>query len=387
MRHIIIKIYSYFTPVILAVILAAVSQVQPCSAQSAANACIPLQVNPYPGLGTDGLTGQRYVSNGMIYGNYAQNNPAYNFDGVTTGVLPVTPLNGEELEELEIGSHLPPAEGAEIYLSRMPTGKRTGMFQKVNFNTLWTPKSGSRGVGFTQFDVSASFAVPFFTADSPLIFTPTFQTWLLDPKDKNTFNGWKNLYSTGIDFRWLKPLIKDKLILDLGVTPLYSGTFHGKATKAMRYPAHIVGIWSFNPRLKIVFGVAYLDRDDDFNWIPMAGLIWTPHEDLNVELVMPRARISQRVRWFGNAAGDESSDWLYAGFEFGGGVWSREYSGTTVGLDYRDFRALLGIERRCASGITLAFETGYMFARKFEFNNFGKYEPEDTVFLRFRTSF
>ncbi|MCL2742778.1 MAG: hypothetical protein FWE67_02900 [Planctomycetaceae bacterium] len=375
MRHTNIKIYCF-----IAVILMAAVQ-----GFAQTDTCIPVQINPYPGLGTDGLTGQRYVSNGVVYNNFSGD--ASSISAASTGVLPLIAINEEEYADLEVGSHLAPAAGAEIYLSRMPTGKRTGVFQKANFNTLWTPKNGSKGVGFTQFDVSASFAVPFFTVDSPLIFTPTFQMWMLETKNKDDWKDWEKLYSTGISVRWLKTLVKNKFMLDIGASPTYSGTFHGKMSKAMRYPAHLAGIWSCNPRLKIVFGVAYLDRNDDLDWIPMAGLIWIPNDDLNVELILPRARIAQRIRWFGNAAGDESSDWLYAGFEFGGGSWSRESEGTTFELNYRDFRALLGVERRCDVGITLALETGYMFARKFEFVGYGKYEPDDTVFLRLRVSF
>lgn len=409
---------KYYIPTFLLFFLFAIGPVS-CPAQSAATLnfgadptcmpnCSPNVINPYPGLGTDGLGGQSHVSPGRVYDGtqssivYGQGTSAtygntYG-NGYTTGVpatsaaglsaMPLTSINAADFEEAEIGSPLIPAEGAELYLSRMPTEKRTGVFQKGNFNALWTPKGNKdQDTGMTQFDASLSFAVPLFKQDSPLVISPLFQAWLLDPKYDELYPRDK-LYTTGVDFRWIKPIIRNKLTLDLGVTPLYSGTFHGKAKKALRFPAHVAAIWSCNPRLKFVLGVAYQDRKDDYNWMPMAGIIWTPSEDLNFELLIPRARISSRIRWFGCAAGDNKSDWLYAGFEFGGGSW-REYSGDEKHyIDYRDLRALLGYERRTAFGMTLGFEVGYMFNRKFEYHadNIG-IEPKDNVFIRLRTTF
>jgi hypothetical protein len=118
------------------------------------------------------------------------------------------------------------------------------------------------------------------------------------------------LYKTGFDFRWIKPIISNKWILDLKVAVQYSGDFKIKESKALRFPAHIMSIWNCNPYLKMILGVVYLDQQN-YNWLPMAGVIWTPHEDINIELMVPRMRIAKRVRWFGSAAGNDISDWMY----------------------------------------------------------------------------
>lgn len=344
---------------------------------------------------------QEGSSGGISYGSSGGGLSAW--DGCTTPVpyssdystgygtpLPTTTLHPSEFDEDAYDSTYTSArEGGELYLSRIPTGKRTGMFQKANFNALWVPNSGgSKGLGMTQLDLSATFALPMLKPESPLVITPSFQAWFFDPKSDRVRMTKKSLYTTGVDFRWIKPIVKNKFTLDIGIAALYSGDFHISGSKAMRFPAHAAAIWNCNPRLKVILGVVYLDREDDYNWLPMAGLIWTPHDDLSVEMVLPRARIAQRIRWFGSAAGDDKSDWLYAAFEFGGGSWGHKMDGYAGHIDYRDLRALVGYERRTAFGLTIAIEAGYMFNRKVEFDRLNyKADAADNVFLRLRTSF
>jgi hypothetical protein len=334
-------------------------------------------MNPYPGLGNDAITGETYVIPGATNGTYADFPPPFSKKTL------LAEITDDEIAESTLTSAT--KNGGELYLSRIPNGKRSGMFQKANFNVLWSPKSGGhKGLGVTQLDLSATFALPLPTADSPFVITPMFQTWFFDPKIKGYATN-KTLYSTGLDFRWIRPVVKNKFTLDLGVTTSYNGDFKVKASKAMRFPAHVAGIWDCNPRLKVVLGVLYLDRRD-WDWLPMVGMIWTPQEDLSVELVFPRIRIAQRIRWFGSAAGDDQSDWIYAGLEFGGGSWGIEYNNFSGELVYRDMKLLLGYERRCASGVVLGLEFGYMGERKYEFEHY-RTQPADCVFVRLRTAF
>ena len=182
---------------------------------------------------------------------------------------------------------------------------------------------------------------------------------------------------------WLRPIAKDKFTLNLGFSVFYSGDFKAKASDSLRYPAHIAGIWNLNPRIKVIFGVVFSDRKDSYNWFPMAGLIWTPNEDLSIELLVPRMRIAQRVRWFDSMT-DGGEDWFYTAFEFGSGSWG--YKPIEGRVEYRDLRLLLGYERRTRFGLTLGLEIGYMFDRHLAFDNHGG-RPSDSVFLRLRSSF
>ena len=313
--------------------------------------------NPYPGLG-----------------NVSPSSPMLS-SGAPSPQITLYAQENANYSELS-----PTDTSAELYLSRFPSGKRSGVFQKINFNALWVPTNGSNGLGITELDLSAMFAVPMLTADSPLLITPKFSTSFLDQK------GWdETFHTTGLGLRWIRPIVKDKLTADLGFSVLYCGDFHVRTGDALRYPIHVTAIWNFNPRTKIIFGMIYSDRRDSYNVFPMAGLIWTPNEDVSVELIVPRIRVAQRIRWFGSAGGDEQSDWLYTAFEFGGGSWG--YEPIDGRVESRDFRLLLGYERRTRFGVTVGLEAGYMFDRKLEFEHYGSMHPSDSVFLRLRTSF
>jgi len=322
--------------------------------------------NPYPGLGN--------VSPGS-----ASTAPPSTFTFYDDRLGP------ESQSELS-----PTTQSTELYLSRFPQ-KRTGMFQKANFNVLWAPDTGgSKGLGITELDLSAMFALPLPTPDAPLLITPKFTTTFFDSNHKS-LNWHKTFYTTGLSLRWIRPIVKDKLTADLGFSAFYSGDFNAKGRDTLRFPVHLAGIWNFNPRTKFIFGVVYADRKDSFNVFPMAGLIWAPHDDLSVELIVPRLRVAQRIRWFGSGAGDEQSDWLYTAFEFGSGSWGCDFWGWDDGrVEYRDLRLLLGYERRTRFGATLGLEVGYMFDRNFAVYDswgHGSVRPSDSVFLRLRTSF
>jgi hypothetical protein len=321
----------------------------------------PFWNNPYPGLG--------------------------NVSPSTTAPFPPSPsfitlyAEGDQVENYAELS--PTLKSTELYLSRFPSNKRTGMFQKVNFNMLWAPNAGSKGLGMTELDLSAMFALPLPTPDSPLLITPKFATTFFDtdsPYGSQTF------HTTGLNLRWIRPIVKDKFTMDLGFSVLYSGDFKVRAGEAMRFPAHIAGVWNFNPRTKMVLGVIYSDRRDSYNWFPMAGVIWTPNDDVSIELLIPRVRFAQRVRWFDSATEDGQSDWLYTAFEFGSGSWGYKADNIHGSVDYRDVRLLLGYERRTRFGPTVGLEIGYMFDRHIKLDGFGTEQPSDAVFLRLRST-
>jgi len=73
------------------------------------------------------------------------------------------------------------------------------------------------------------------------------------------------------------------------------------------------------------------------------------------------------------------------GGEFGGGVWSIQNQTTLAQdlLSYRDFRILVGIERRNFGRIGHRLEAGYVFARKLELDSTRTDVPlDDSLFVR-----
>jgi len=315
--------------------------------------------NPYPGLGTvpDGMTAD--IPTTTLYPE--------NVDGATFG-LPVSPTR----------------KMSDIFFASGQTPRREGMFQKINFDVLWAPTGkGADALGLTQLNLSATFGLPAPTKEAPLLLKPFLQTWFFDYPD----SGGETFYTTGLDLGWFVPLGKNKFMLALGITPSYSGDFKAKK-ESFRIPAYLLGIWTYNPRTKVILGVLYLDRSTSYNWLPAGGIIWTPNEDINFELTFPRIRLSQRIKWWGSVAGDSVSDWLYTSFEFGTGSWGKQVmKDFDVRVEYSDYRWLLGYERRCLSGLTLALELGWMFKREIAWDNYGSFHPNDAFFLQLKTSF
>ena len=315
--------------------------------------------NPYPGMGTMPSDVFADIPSTMLYPE--------NGDG-TASELPLSPTQ----------------RLSDVFFAKGQAPRREGMFQKVNVEALWAPAGkGAEAVGFTQLSLSATFALPAPSKESPLLLKPLFQTWFFDSDAlRPTF------CTTGLDLLWLVSLAKDKFTLALGATPSYSGDFKAKK-ETFRIPAHLVGIWTSNPRTKILLGVLYLDRTTSYNWLPMGGILWTPNEDLNFELTFPRIRLSQRIKWWGSVAGDSVSDWLYTSFEFGTGSWGYRFDlgSTDTRVEYSDYRWLFGYERRTLSGLTLALEVGWMFKREIALQGYGSFRPNDAFFLQLKTSY
>jgi hypothetical protein len=300
-------------------------------------------------------------------------------------VMPEVLIDADKYIDQTDGMPLIPVnENGDLYLSNSgQNGRRNSVFQKLNCSALWIPEGGKNGLGLTQSDISLIFALPLPTKKSPLIITPSFGYKRFDHKHSKAIDS----YTTGIDFRWLFPVIDNKLSFDIAASVLYSGTFEGSSSKTMRYPAHIAAIWNCNPRLKFILGIAYLDRNDDYNWLPMGGIIWTPNPDINVELIFPMMRIAKRLTCFDEwdtSAKQNFTRWIYCGMEFGGGSFYYVDKNTEYEIDYRDFRFLVGYEHRYASGTTFKVETGCAIERKLEFRGTQIYKPDTGFFIRLR---
>ncbi len=177
--------------------------------------------------------------------------------------------------------------------------------------------------------------------------------------------------------------LSEHLQIDLEVMPGVLSDFDYSADNAgLRIPGHAAGTFEWTDTMKIVLGVTYLDRND-IGALPLAGLIWTPTDDVKFDLVFPRPRLARRVYWQG-LDDPGSENWLYIAGELGGGTWGiRRTGGNDDEMTYRDFRAFVGWETLSAPGDHLRLELGYVFGRKLEFtSNVGDDRLSDTVMCR-----
>jgi hypothetical protein len=57
-------------------------------------------------------------------------------------------------------------------------------------------------------------------------------------------------------------------------------------------------------------------------------------------------------------------------------------------IAYRDWRLILGLERKTGDTMTMFFEAGYVFQRQLEYDSGrGDFDPDDTAMLRIGVSY
>ncbi len=263
---------------------------------------------------------------------------------------------------------------------KLPPGVRNGVFQKILFDTTWLAPGSGDGMGSLDVQIQGVFAVPCPKRESPLVMTPGFAVHYLEgPKNVDLP---PQLHEGYMQFRWLSQ-VTPQLGLDLAVTPGYYSDFNQDSNNAYRVPAHAAAAWTWSETLKIAAGAAYLDMPSASNVIPIGGLIWTPSKDLQFDILFPHPKLAKRVYWSGHE-GDDIQDWIYIAGEFANDSWAiRRSDGSDDQVMLRDYRLLLGVERKAIGGISSRFEVGYVFGRRIRYvSDTPDFYPSDTVLLR-----
>jgi len=149
----------------------------------------------------------------------------------------------------------------------------------------------------------------------------------------------------------------DLFSFDCSATVGFYSDFKGSAREGVRLPSHAVGIIHLTHRTDLVFGVDYLDRDD-IKLLPVIGISWHDynHMSLRYDLVFPRPRIDYTVN---------DHQRLYLMGLLGGGTWDIELAnGPEDIMTYRDYRVVVGNEKRYLDGSRRGVEIGYAFNRR-----------------------
>ena len=270
-------------------------------------------------------------------------------------------------------------EAAEPENPDRPPDARDGAFQKLIFSSTWLDSGGNRGFGMVDLELRTVLGLPIPSRRSPLVVTPGFAVHYLDGPMISDLPA--RVYDATVQFRWWKRFTP-RFGIDFAVTPGVFGDFEHRGSEAFRIPGHVAARFEWTPRAEILFGAAYLDRDD-VAVLPVGGLIWRPRDDWSLEMVAPRPRIARRVRspWDDT---DAIEHWVYLAGEFGGGTWAiRRAEDTDDVLTYRDFRAIVGVERKALWRLDWRLELGYVFERAIEYAGATPdVEPSDTVMLR-----
>lgn len=244
---------------------------------------------------------------------------------------------------------------------------------------LWMPGNGPQELGLSDAEISASFAIPFFSSPSPLLVTPGFATnWWNGPSPNppalTNPDFPPRLYEAYLDTAWNPqptPEFGGELSFRIGV---YSD-FDRVSNESIRYMGKGYGVISLSPRIKVKAGIQYLDRQK-IKLLPAGGLVWTPNPDMKFDILFPDPKLAWRLRQVGNVEW-----WFYGRGEYGGDSWTINDGGGVIETDYNDYRVAIGMEFDDHSRWDGYFEVGYAFER--EIYQFGATQmtPNATVFV------
>ena len=296
---------------------------------------------------------------------------------------PVQPLLFE-------GPTVPIESGIEALQTVQPPlrrpAQREGMFQSWSAAAVWVPPASDGDLGWTGIGTRLVFGFPFPVRERPLLVSPFFATWALDGPTVPDLPA--TLFGTGLQFRWLGKLT-ERWGYDVAVSPGIYSDMEIDTGDALRITGRGIAVYEWNECTKLLLGVVYLDRRD-VRVLPAAGLICQPNPDWSLELVFPRPRVARRLLSVSSNADAVSctEHWLYVATEFaaefGGGTWSIERAdGREDELTIRDYRLLVGWERKSPVLCDTRIEVGYVFGRKVEFESTTPdFDPDDTLLVR-----
>jgi hypothetical protein len=239
------------------------------------------------------------------------------------------------------------------------TEYKSGFFQKLSCTGTEIVGSGSEGLNLLETELYATLAVPAPTIDFPLLLIPTLEATLVDAPAALPLPS--TLYATYLDLMWL-PQLGAQWRGMLAVAPGWYSDFDGDARDAFRLTGRAIVRYDWIPdRFQVVLGTVYVNRIRS-RWIPAGGIIWKPTDDWNFDLVFPRAKLARRLSW-----GPDYEHWAYLAGGFGGNNWQiHRPDGSTELLALRDWRLMIGWERKYNGGAGFNVELGYVFAREIE---------------------
>lgn len=293
---------------------------------------------------------------------------------------PTATIPGDLLYSPDFSAEVtPPLEFTEPPDPDRPPDARDGIFQKLIFNYTWLAPGGASGLGMSDVELKTVLAFPIPSREWPLIVTPGFTARILDGPEVSDLP--PRLYDAGIQFRSMRRLTP-RWAMDVAVAPGVHSDFEQSSDEALRITGYGAAMFTWTPTAKLLFGVAYLDRED-LRVLPVGGIIWTPTPDVAFELAAPRPRIAHRVYWGGQYT-EAIQDWIYVAGELGGGTWAiRRADGSKDEATLEDYRVIFGIERRHIGGLDAQLEVGYVFGRSLEYRSQeANIDFNDTLMLR-----
>ncbi len=319
--------------------------------------------------------------------NYAANGPTAQFQG-TIGPAPAVgwdPYATPGTQSPGIMSYDPTMPNPPAWCYPQAPGNYVETMQRfmneARMDYVWMPGNGFDELGIHDLELSASFAVPFFSSPSPLLLTPGFAVnWFNGPSPPHPPAVPSNpdfpprLYEAYLDTSWKPqptPEFGGELSFRIGV---YSD-FDRVTNESIRYMGKGYGVLSLSPNIKLKAGAQYLDRQK-IKLLPAGGLVWTPNSNTKFEILFPDPRLAWRLRQVGNMEW-----WFYGRGEYGGDSWTINTGADVIQTDYNDYRVAIGMEFDDHSRWDGYFEVGYAFEREIYQMGTATMRPNATVFV------
>jgi hypothetical protein len=237
-------------------------------------------------------------------------------------------------------------------------------------------------LGLDETELSGTFALRTMFSRAPILVTPGFaaQSWdgPSDAAGPPVVDLPPLTQSAYLDFAW-SPQITEALTASLALRPGIYTDLQELDLDSVRIKGSGLAVLNPHPRLQLVGGVVYLDRNR-VQLLPAGGVVFSPCDDIRWELVFPQPKVAQRLTTFG-----QTSWWWYIGGEYGGDTWQVDrLDGRRQHVDYNDIRVYLGLEWRPmgARGVYGHAEVGCAFDRELVYSDGTKFEASDTVMVR-----
>ncbi|WP_278471913.1 DUF6268 family outer membrane beta-barrel protein [Gimesia maris] len=310
---------------------------------------------------------------------------------VLAGFLPLDRSLRVE-DGLPLDEVLPPAEepfeaeSDDPSITERPLDFKSLMRPRFDSSAEWEPEVG--GVGISSYDLSMKIPVyPIFGPPPPFLnfgysFTQIDAPAALDlPQSLNEFS---------FGMAWMRP-INEKWMARYMLNGAFASDMDNTSSTAWQIRGGMFAMYRPNETWNFAFG-ALATGQSDLPVLPVLGAIWQPRPSLKVDLMLPSPRISLLL-----SESESRQHWAYVGGGFSGGTWAyRRANGSGERLNYREFRFVLGWEATPpkkpgsfgSSGTKVNAEIGYVFGRKFEFdNNVPDIKVDNTLLLRSGISF
>ena len=190
-----------------------------------------------------------------------------------------------------------------------------------------------------------------------------------------------DFHRLGLGFKLGTPVNPTGVSYEVGFNPAIASDFNESLTSAAwQFDGHVAAFIRRRPDLMYVLGVAYWDRVDDI-FIPYAGVVWTPNDIFEVQLLFPKAKLEL---FLGTPYGVPT--WTYLSGEYHVESYEVSYeapgpaSPSQSGMQISDYRIMGGVRFETGSVETFG-ELGVVFEREVEFERGGPDFDPDTALM------